>query len=54
MELDTATRLSRWVKRAGAKTLHAVDSTSAPFDTRFVFIILSMFAAECRYPLAVP
>ncbi len=47
MELDTATRLSRWVKRAGAKTLHAGRLHIGPrLILGFVFIILSMFAAD--------
>jgi len=47
MEFHTAARLSRWVKSAGAKTLHA---GRLHIGTRlmlgFVFIILSMSAAD--------
>jgi PAS domain S-box-containing protein len=47
MELDTATRLSRWVKSAEAKTLHAGRLHIGPrLILGFVFIILSMLAAD--------
>jgi len=47
MEFDTATRLSRWVKSAEAKTLHAGRLHIGPrLILGFAFIILSMLAAD--------
>src|ERR1017187_2288038 len=47
MGLHTAARLNRWVKSAGAKTLHAGRLNIGPrLILGFVFIILSMLAAD--------
>jgi len=47
MELDTTTRLNRWVKSAEAKTLHAGRLHIGPrLILGFAFIILSMLAAD--------
>ena len=47
MGLHTATGLNRWVKSAGAKTLHAGRLNIGPrLILGFVFIILSMLAAD--------
>jgi PAS domain S-box-containing protein len=47
MELDTTTRLNRWVKSAEAKTLHGGRLPIGPrLILGFAFIILSMLAAD--------
>src|ERR1700686_1662565 len=47
MTLHTATGLNRWLKSAGAKTLHASRLNIGPrLILGFVFIILSMLAAD--------
>ena len=47
MGLHTATGLTRWVKSAGAKTLHGGRLTIGPrLILGFVFIVLSMLAAD--------
>src|SRR6202521_1826574 len=47
MALPTATGLNRWLKSAGAKTLHASRLNIGPrLILGFVFIILSMLAAD--------
>jgi len=47
MELDTTTRLNRWVKSAEANTLHAGRLHIGPrLILGFAFIILSMLAAD--------
>src|SRR6202162_104805 len=47
MALHTATGLNRWLKSAGAKTLHASRLNIGPrLILGFVFIILSMLAAD--------
>src|ERR1700686_4091659 len=47
MGLHTTARLSRWVKSAGAKTLHAGRlNIGLRLILGFVFIILSMLAAD--------
>src|ERR1700693_6244626 len=47
MALHTATGLNRWLKSAGAKTLHASRLNIGPrLIFGFVFIILSMLAAD--------
>src|SRR5271154_1162178 len=47
MGLHTATGLTRWVKSAGAKTLHGGRLNIGPrLILGFVFIVLSMFAAD--------
>src|SRR6202045_1114162 len=47
MTLHTATGLSRWVKSAEAKTLHASRLNIGPrLILGFIFIILSMLAAD--------
>jgi hypothetical protein len=47
MGLHTATGLIRWVKSAGAKTLHGGRLNIGPrLILGFVFIVLSMLAAD--------
>src|SRR6202163_4395452 len=47
MGLHTATGLNRWVKSAGAKTLHGGRLNIGPrLILGFVFIVLSMLAAD--------